>query len=203
MRQLQKTDCLNLKGCSMPCTAHCAFECGKQVKIDMVISVTPVLNLFSGYFSIDLVTLFKHLLWRNRDTRGKPCVVLFSYLWWVHLLEKSFLESLDSSLGLDFWAPLLPLLPKPSVFKSSENIMVLFLNVFAQIHQEWWEQRQHDHVRFLKQGVQSMYPKGNFVTPPPKKKGRLLGFFLPETVYKFTSNPATEQTSLCYLYVYK
>ena len=65
----------------------------------IVISILLSLSILGGYFSIDHVTLFTHLPGAIWTQNTMLCAIFLLVL--GLFAEKSSLESLDSSLGLD------------------------------------------------------------------------------------------------------
>ena len=97
----------------------------------MVISIMLILSLLGGYFFfIDHVSCSNAssgAIWtRNAMTEYEPFSYLYLVYWKITKIIRFFVKTWFSEL-------LLPLSSKPSIFKHSKNITVLFLSVFAQI----------------------------------------------------------------------
>ena len=134
VRQPQKTDCLNPKGCYMPCRTLSVSKFRKLMKNWMVISIRLILSLLGAYFfnlSHDFVwkTSSRHILTRDTTYWAIFLLVLGSFA------AGSSLASLDSLLGLYSWALFPPLSSKLSIFMSSGKVTVLFLNISLKFHQ--------------------------------------------------------------------
>ena len=155
-----------------------------------VISFMLILSLLGGSFSINQMTCSNAssgAIWtRNAMTEYEPFSYLYLVYWKITKIIRFFVKTWFSEL-------LLPLSSKPSIFKPSENIMVHFLNTLAQISpNSWSEQRQHDHVRFIKQR-KPLYTSNGKVTQRERE-------FCTLNCYLFTSNLATEEASLLLIY---
>ena len=134
----------------------------KQMKNWVVISIMLIFNFLGGYFLIDHVTLFKRLFWSHVDMKHYILSHFPTWIWgFCH-----------SSLGLDSWALLLPLLSKPSIVKPPENITVLFLNMLSQISPK----KQSEQGSMIKSDLQS---KGSHSMHPKGKQLREKGSFVP------------------------